>query len=168
MRKGGDIAVETLVSLEKDHGIMAHLTICGCRPPDGVAHERLTVIGFLDKCDPQQAEQLSQLFRETDYLLLPTRNECYGVVFCEASAYGVPSISTDTGGVSGVITEGRNGLLLPEAARGGEYAQVIASMEEDDESYREMCRTSRHEYDTRLNWEVWARHVDSLLDTLQE
>lgn len=33
-------------------------------------------------------------------LLLPTRAECAGIVFNEASAYGVPILLTDTGGVS--------------------------------------------------------------------
>jgi len=166
-RKGGDIAFETLLSLEEKYGIRANLTVCGCHLPEGVEHERLTSVGFLDKRVPAQAEQLSQLFIETDYLLLPTRKECFGVVFCEASAYGVPSISTDTGGVAGVVAEGRNGFLLPEAARGDEYARVIAGIEVDDKNYSLLCRSSRLEYDNRINWDVWARHIQSLLDELK-
>ena len=158
---------ETLLCLEEKYGIKAKLTVCGCHLPEGVEHERLTSVGFLDKRVPAQAEQLSQLFIETDYLLLPTRKECFGVVFCEASAYGVPSISTDTGGVAGVVAEGRNGFLLPEAARGDEYARVIAGIEADDNSYRMLCRSSRKEYEEHLNWDMWSRRLQSLLAELQ-
>lgn len=163
-RKGGDIAFEALECLEEIHGIKAHLTICGCQVPEGIAHERINAVGFLDKRDPIQAEQLSRLFIETDYLLLPTRSECYGMVFCEASAYGVPSISADTGGVSGAIAESRNGFLLPASARGDQYARLIASLEGNDHRYRELSRTSRQEYESRVNWDVWARRVGVLFD----
>lgn len=166
-RKGGDIAFETLLCLEMKYGIRAKLTVCGCRVPENVSHERLTVVGFLDKRDPEDAEHLSRLFTETDYLLLPTRRECFGVVFCEASAYGVPSISTDTGGVAGAIAEGRNGFLLPDAARGDEYAKVIAHIEADEKTYSLLCRSSRLEYENRVNWDSWARHIQSLFDELK-
>jgi glycosyltransferase involved in cell wall biosynthesis len=166
-RKGGDIAIEALASLEEDYGIRASLTVCGCEVPKQVNHERLTITGFLDKRDAIQAKQLERLFEEADYLLVPTRSECYGMVFCEASAHGVPSISTDTGGVSGAISEGRNGRLLPETARGEEYARVIAGIEADDEYYSELSQSSRHEYEARINWDVWARHVDMIVDGLK-
>ena len=167
-RKGGDIALETLISLEEDYGIEAHLTVCGCELPRGVKHERLECHGFLDKRDPVQAEQLARLFEESDYLLLPTRSECYGMVFCEASAYGVPSITTDTGGVAGVVVEGSNGFLLPEEARGDRYAEVIAGLEGDESRYKQLCLSSRREYETRVNWDVWAEQVGILLDTVVE
>ena len=162
-RKGGNIAYETLLHLESDHNIRAELTICGCNPPEAVTHERVNVIGFLNKQDPDQAEKLVHLFEESDYLLLPTRSECYGMVFCEASAYGVPSISTDTGGVSGVVAEGRNGYLLPESARGADYARLIARIEASDEGYATLAKSCRQEYDSRLNWDVWARRLDNLI-----
>lgn len=167
LRKGGDIALEALVSLEENHGISAHLTVCGCHVPAGVSHERMTVVGFLDKRDARKAEQLSRLFSEADYLLLPTRAECFGMVFAEASSYGVPSISTRTGGTSGAVVEGNNGYLLPEEARGGDYADLIAALEVDDENYAELCRRTRHEYETRINWDAWARDVDVLIDGFQ-
>jgi glycosyltransferase involved in cell wall biosynthesis len=57
IRKGGDIALETLLALEKKHGIKAHLTVCGCQPPAGVWHDRMYVVGFLNKQEPEQAKQ---------------------------------------------------------------------------------------------------------------
>src|SRR5579859_5920612 len=127
MRKGGSLALETLVALER-LGIPAELTICGCVPPKNSEHPHMKVIPFLDKNDPQQRQQLARLYLESDFFLLPTRSECFGVVFCEASAYGLPSIATRTGGVPEVVKEGVNGFTLPADARGDAYAQVIAKL----------------------------------------
>src|SRR5581483_12346910 len=44
-RKGGEIAFETLLQLEK-LGIAAELIVCGCVPPKEFTHERMTVIPF--------------------------------------------------------------------------------------------------------------------------
>ncbi|MCI0596961.1 MAG: glycosyltransferase family 4 protein, partial [candidate division Zixibacteria bacterium] len=95
--------------------------------------------------------------------LLPTRYECYGVVFCEAAAFGLPVITTDTGGVSGVVREGENGYLLPYEAGGADYAQLIAEICADENRYNELVQKSRKEFEDRLNWDTWAQTVKRLL-----
>lgn len=154
-RKGGDIAFETLLALEQQ-GIEAELVVLGCVPPRRFSHKHLTVIPYLDKNDPTQYKELEQLYLSSDFLLLPTRNECFGLVFCEANAFGLPVISTFTGGVPEVIREGENGFLLPLHARGHEYAQVIARLYQDEQSYNDLVRSSRKAFDDRLNWDAWG------------
>ncbi|MCI0596883.1 MAG: glycosyltransferase family 4 protein, partial [candidate division Zixibacteria bacterium] len=117
----------------------------------------------LDKNDPRQNERLTRLFLESDFLLLPTRYECYGVVFCEAAAFGLPVIAADTGGVSGVVREGENGHLLPYEVGGADYARLIAEIYRDDDRYYELVRKSRKLFEERLNWDVWAQTVKRLL-----
>ena len=161
-RKGGEIAFETLLALE-EMGIMAELIICGCTPPKQFVHERMQVIPFLDKHDPEQYNRLVKLYLETDFLLLPTRYDCTPIVFCEANAYGLPVVTTQTGGVSDVIRDGENGFLLPLAARGDEYARVIAAVYQDDVRYTRLVRTSRAAYDERLNWDAWGKAMNTIL-----
>lgn len=84
---------------------------------------------------------------ESDFLLLPTRAESYGIVFCEASAFGIPSITTDVGGVSGVVHNGKNGYTLPYSANGHDYAHMIAEVWSDEKRYSELSLTSRNEFD---------------------
>ncbi|HEU4436540.1 MAG TPA: glycosyltransferase family 4 protein, partial [candidate division Zixibacteria bacterium] len=151
-RKGGPIAFETLLQLEK-MGLPAELVVCGCIPPARFSHRGMTVIPFLDKNDPEQAERLVRLFWDADFLLLPTRYECYGVVFCEAAAFGLPVITTDTGGVSGVVREGENGHLLPHEAAGADYARLIAEIYRNDERYYTLVRQSRKTFEERFNWD---------------
>lgn len=164
-RKGGDIAYETLLKLE-EMGIEAELIVCGCVPPIGMTHPRLTVIPFLDKNDERQVCEIEKLYAMSDFLVLPTRSEAYGIVFCEASAFGLPVITTHTGGVPEVVRDGENGLLLPLGARGIEYAEVIAKIYQDDQRYAQMVRSSRAAFDERLNWDVWGMAVKNVLNEI--
>jgi glycosyltransferase involved in cell wall biosynthesis len=164
-RKGGDIAFETLLELEK-LGVNSELVVVGCVPPRQFRHPRLHVVPFLNKNLDRDRQVFHEILLTSDFLLLPTRAEAYGIVFCEASAFGLPSISTDTGGVSGVVTEGKNGYLLPPEARGVEYAGLIASLFADKKKLSSLVTSSRAMYDTRLNWDVWGRQMYKILARL--
>ena len=155
-RKGGPLALECLATL-KDLGIRAHLTIIGTVPPNNTADKNLTVYPFLDKSDPADATIFKNVMSAADFLLVPTRAECQGIVWCEAAAYGVPSIATDTGGVSGAVREGKTGFLLPLEAPGSDYAELIRSVLAKPGRLDELRESARSDYDERLNWTVWSK-----------
>lgn len=164
-RKGGPIAYEALLRL-LNSGIDAELTVCGCVPPRQFMHDRMKVIPFLDKNDPNQRHEMGELFLHSDFLLVPTRSECFGVVFCEASAFGLPSVTTHTGGVPGVVVDGENGHMLPLNAGGNEYAELIAEIYQDKARYTELVRSSRRAFDDRLNWDAWGSKVGKALRSI--
>ncbi|HLI07678.1 MAG TPA: glycosyltransferase family 4 protein [Ktedonobacteraceae bacterium] len=166
-RKGGEIAFETLLELEK-LGINAELTICGCIPPAQFRHERLRIIPFLDRKIESQRREMEELFATSDFLFLPTRGDAYGMVFCEASSFGLPSITTDTGGVAGAVREGENGFLLPPQARGKQYAELIARVYRDDRLYASLVKSSRSAFEERLNWDAWGQTVAKLIHKMLE
>jgi glycosyltransferase involved in cell wall biosynthesis len=165
-RKGGAIAWETRIELER-LGVSAELTICGCIPPAGFEHKALRVIPFLDKNDPAQEAELKGLLQNSHFLLLPTRGECFGIVFCEASAYGLPSVATRTGGVEGAVRDGINGYLLPPGAGGRDYAALIAGIFGDSARYQALCASSRSHYEQNLNWDVWGKRVKRIMMELR-
>jgi len=164
-RKGGEIAFETLIELSK-LGVDAELTVCGTTPPEEFKHENMKVIPFLDKNDPKDYKELQELFLKNDFLILPSRTEAYGVVFCEANAYGLPAITTDTGGIPGVVEEGKNGFMLPLDARGDRYANLIRKLYEDEEKYYQFVKSSRETFEEKLNWDTWGRQVCGLIKQL--
>ncbi|GAC1449301.1 MAG: hypothetical protein PVSMB4_07340 [Ktedonobacterales bacterium] len=161
-RKGGDIAFETLIALEAC-GIEAELIVCGCTPPNELSHPRMQVIPFLNKRDERQRKELEALYLTADFLLLPTRCECYGMVFCEAAAYGLPVVTTRTGGVSEIVRDGETGFMLPLSARGDAYARVIAEVYGNEARYGELVRASRQAFEDRLNWDAWGKTAKDLM-----
>lgn len=166
-RKGGDIAFQTLLKLEA-LGISAELIVCGCVPPKQFSHERMKIIPYLDKNDPTQYKELERIYMSSDFLFLPTRNECFGITFCEANAFGLPVITTSTGGVPEVVRNGENGFVLPLGARGAEFADVIAKIYQDDQLYAKLVLSSRAAYENRLNWDSWGIAVTKFITEMLE
>jgi len=85
------------------------------------------------------------------------------MVFSEGNAFGMPGISTDTGGVSSVIAEGVNGHLLPLEAGPQAYADLIEKVWGDQEKYISLRKTSRQQYEQVLNWKTWASQSAALI-----
>ena len=138
IRKGGHIAYETLLALEKMK-INVELIICGCKPPKQYTHKNMTVVPWAS------VEQLRNFYEKSHFFLLPTRAECSGIVFTEASAYALPILATNTGGVPEVVIEGKNGFILPLEAKGEEYAKIISRLWRYKKTYRKMQRKTRSE-----------------------
>lgn len=161
-RKGGAIAFEAFRSL-KEQGINAKLTVCGCVPPKAFSDPGMRVIPFINKNDAKQARAFYDLLLSSHFLVLPTRAECYGIVFCEASAFGLISVTTQTGGVAGAVKEGVNGFLFPPDIDGKAYADAIREIWRQPGRYHALVQSSRMLYELELNWDAWGKRVNDLI-----
>lgn len=54
-----------------------------------------------------------EVLKKTDILLLPSKEEAFGVVLLEAQAMGIPVIATDVGGVKEAMVDTKSGYLIP-------------------------------------------------------
>ncbi len=161
-RKGGDIALKVF-ELMKSKDINCHLTICGCVPPLKQPMEDITVIPFLDKNDSKDAELMNSLFLNSHFLILPTRQDCTPIVFSEASAFGLPSITSDTGGIKSVIQNDINGVSLPIDSAPEEYADLIIRIFSNEHLYSKLILSTRERYDSYLNWDYWGNSMRNTL-----
>jgi len=157
-RKGGAIAFETLKALA-DMDIAARLTVCGVVPPTEFRHPGMQVIPYLDKNVPADRKRFEQTLIESHLLLLPTRTECYGIVFCEANAYGMPVFATRVGGIPAIVKEGENGYLLEAKTGGKDFADLITRTVLDPAGYAALNLGARNRYETVLNWDTWGKAV---------
>ncbi len=160
-RKGGDIVLDTIKKLEKKHHNF-HLTVCGCTPPE--KHPKMTVIPFLNKNKKEDRTVFNQLLSESHILFVPTRADCTPIVFCEANAYGMPVITTDTGGVTSVIEQGVNGYALPKDAEAEEYAEKISYLLNNVETLKKLSISSRNQFEKELNWDIWGSKMKKLFE----
>jgi glycosyltransferase involved in cell wall biosynthesis len=156
-RKGGDLAVET-ARLLNERGISTELVVVGATPPKPTP-PFVRPLGFISKAT--DAEALRDCYRSAHFLVLPTRAECAAVVFSEASAFGVPSLATDVGGVGAVVRSGVNGELFSLDATPREYADFVEGELPD---YRALAMRAFADYHRRLSWKIGAAAVRRILE----
>lgn len=163
-RKGGGIALETFLELRKE-GFQVSLTICGCVAEQAEDIEGVTVIPYLDKALDTDRQRYHKLMCQSHFLILPTLADCTPMVFAEANAYGMPVITTNTGGIPSLITE-ENGCLLPPNSDGKAYAEVVGNLFfRDPNRYQRLVRSSRHRYEKVLNWDSWGGCVKAFIES---
>jgi glycosyltransferase involved in cell wall biosynthesis len=163
-RKGGDIVIETLKFLKYSHGIKAKLIVCGCKLPAQYESSNIEVIPSLNKNKKEDANKLADILYETHFLFVPTRADCSLPSAGEANAYGIPVITTETGGVTEVVKDGINGYCLPYTANGNIYAALISELFIDEIRYRELIFSSREHFEKHLNWNKWAQGFRELFE----
>ena len=162
-RKGGTLAVE-IARLLNEQGIRTRLRVAGCSPQETLP-DFVEVIGHVNKRTPEGRQRFDDLCRDADFFLLPTQAEAAGIVFCEACAYGLPSITFDTGGVSDYVRHQVTGFCFPLGTGPETFANAILESLKDSSRYEALATNAFHEYETRLNWKT---SVSGLIDVLHE
>ena len=165
-RKGGNIALEAVTYLNSK-GIPATLHVVGAdnMPKDKRNMNYVNFIGMLDKNNDTEREKLIDSICRCHILLLPTLAECFGIVFCECSAYGIPVYTHATGGIPSVVSEGVNGRMLKIGSTGKDFAKIIINDLENGK-IEKMSITARELYCKTLNWDVWGEKVSDIINEL--
>lgn len=104
VRKGGPQLLEALVGLPDGSWQLDAVTREPVREIPGV-----TVHHGVGPNSPE----LLRLFREADLFVLPSLGECLAVVLMEATAAGLPIVTTDVGALGEAVTVGETGLVVP-------------------------------------------------------
>ena len=163
--KGGPIAYECLLELIK-MGIDSELIIVGCVPPKKFKHDKFKVIPFLKKNIEADLKKMEELYLDANFFILPTRFDAFGIVFCEAASYGLPSLGSNTGGVGSALVDNQNGYLMPSNANGVDYAKKISDVWNNKETYKNSIEKSRKCFDEQLNWDFWAKSFEKTIGDL--
>ena len=157
-RKGGSIVLEIVNELNR-RGTKTSLIVCGDGPASLKEQDNVEFVGFLDQNKPEDMQRFHKLYIEASIFCVPSRSECFGFVYPEASAFGLPIISTDTGGIPDYVDNGMNGYLLPLESGYKEYADKIENIWTNKKKYKEFSLKSRQKYEAELNWATWGKKV---------
>ncbi|MFT4114203.1 MAG: glycosyltransferase family 4 protein [Silvibacterium sp.] len=158
-RKGGPLALDIARGL-KSAGAKVHLDVVGGfqEIPAGLA-DIVTAHGLLRISDPSEGLKLQQLFLSSHFLVVPTEAECFGLVFAEAQAFGLPPVSRAVHAVPSIIEDGVTGILEPVDAAADFYVRRILALASDRQAYLAMARAARQRFESCLNWDAFARGV---------
>ena len=166
-RKGGPMAIDIANALAA-RGVACQLDIVGAdavvlngaTDREALGSAEIVFHGFLRKSNSADAAKLDALFADATFFLLPTRAECFGIVFAEAAALGLPVVSIATGGVTSAVRSEVTGLLLPLTASASEFADAITDITRTPGRYAAMSQAAINDARDRLDWDVWADAVE--------
>ena len=106
-------------------------------------------------------DELPRYYKTADIFCTPaTGQESFGIVLLEAMAVGTPVVATNIDGYAGVMTQGKDGLLVPPKDD-TELARALLSLMSDEPLRRQMGArglVTAQQYD----WKKIARQVFEL------
>jgi glycosyltransferase involved in cell wall biosynthesis len=171
IRKGGNMAIFICEELIKK-GINAHLDILGSLP-DIPTYTNLLKSGAytfhvrLNKNNPEDYRRFTDILSKADLLLAPTIAEGAGIMFCEASAYGIPIFTHHTGGTASYVVNGVNGYGFPVGTDAKVFADKIKECIISGE-LKNMRKTGRLWYEQELSWDLFGKKFKRMIEQIEE
>jgi glycosyltransferase involved in cell wall biosynthesis len=157
VRKGGPLLLEAVREARTQRAFELHIVTQ--RPvqasPGVIVHNGI---------GPNSPE-LFRLFRDADAFVLPTMGECLAVVLMEATAAGLPVISTAVGALTEAAIHGRSAIVVPPGDGRALRAAIEAIV--DDEGLRTRLGRAGHalaraKFDAERNGKALLALIDSV------
>jgi glycosyltransferase involved in cell wall biosynthesis len=153
-RKGGPFAVTVVQELQRKR-IDARLRVIGAAP-EGTPN--VEVLGRINKWAPPGARRFWTSLINSDFIIMPSHAEAYGMGLWEGAAHGLPMIGRATGGITSIIRNQETGLLFPSTAE----ARFVADWIENAltaHTYRHLSEAAFMDYRQRGNWKTFVDRV---------
>ena len=112
-------------------------------------------------------DELRQYYRSCSFFVLPAvydkkgDTEGLGVVLLEAMSYEKPVIASSVGGITDIVIDGENGLLVPPADA-GILAQAIEKLARNKKLRITLGHAARKTVDEKFNWDKIVRKLIAL------
>ena len=161
-RKGGATVLETCDALRRS-GVDASLDIVGITDKIGPLPDYVRSHGLLNKNDPQDKARLDELLSNAHFMFVPSLAENYGMTFCEAAAFGLPSLARDVGGISAIVKQGNTGILLTASDDGEAFASEIIRIISEPALYTAMAAASVERFHTHLTWDAFGNRLYGII-----
>jgi glycosyltransferase involved in cell wall biosynthesis len=96
------------------------------------------VVAFAGNVLPRE---VTRIYRAADLFVFASTSETQGMVLVEAMAGGCPVVAVRASGVHDVITNGYNGIMVPEST--DSWAKAVAEVMSDTEKLAELSANSK-------------------------
>ncbi|MCD6163417.1 MAG: glycosyltransferase family 4 protein [candidate division Zixibacteria bacterium] len=170
-RKGQIYLIDAMRKLV-DEGMDLKLVIIGIGPEENRLRERAKGLDFRLELIISD-EQLEQEYKNADVFVLPSitdeqgEKEGLGLVLLESMHFKLPVIAFDNGGVSEVVIDGYNGILLQEKDVDG-LAVSIKKVLTDKEFSDKLVETAYKDAHKRFSVETIVNQQAEIYDRVLE
>ncbi|GAB6173059.1 glycosyltransferase [Paradesulfitobacterium aromaticivorans] len=125
---GLDVLFKAFAQIERQTPGRARLRLAGDGPEKARLQRLALKLGIARKIEWLGAipsKDVAELYQSLDVVVVPSRQESFGVTAVEGSACGRPIIASRVGGLPEVVTDKETGLLIPP----GDVQELAAAME---------------------------------------
>ncbi|KRN12943.1 glycosyl transferase group 1 [Fructilactobacillus fructivorans] len=162
-RKGMDVICSMMDKLNEKYPHQFEINAIGLNGLDDQKFpDNIKFHGFVSKHTDAGLGKMIKIYNESDIFVLPTKAECAGIAFAEASEYGLPSITYDTGGIGTYVINDYSGYRLNRSATAMDFADTVSDLANDHEKLVKMSKNARRLYKTKLNWDAWEHGFNKL------
>jgi len=158
-RKGIVYLLEAMKELGAGNDIELHI-IGGIQ---GSAQPFMNYSDYFTWHGPVSQSELFSRYTDYDALVLPTVFEGFGLVIVEAMAAGLPVITTKNSIGPEVISEGKNGYIIPVRDTAALKSVIQNLREKSDNDFLEMRKGAR-EGALNFSWDEYVNRLKILLD----
>jgi glycosyltransferase involved in cell wall biosynthesis len=162
VQKGPDILVRTMPAVLRHYPHAKYVfvgdghmknEVCAIANHLGVAHA-LRMLG------DRRGRELHDLFKASDVVAVPSRNEPFGIVILEGWSAHKPVVSTKRGGPAEFVWHGVNGLQVDDTP--DSVAWGLGTLLADHDRCRWMGRNGRAAVDAAFSWDSIAEQTEQV------
>ncbi|ENE7442424.1 glycosyltransferase family 4 protein [Escherichia coli] len=162
--KGHDFMLEVLHCL-KQRGVRFYWLIVGggCREEEARLKAKIDYMGMNDcvlMCG--LLSPVAPVYRRASLMVMPSRNEAFGMAIVEATVCGVPVMASRVGGIPSVIQHGYNGTLLPPDDRAAWENALTSFLDAPECTQAMMVQRGQEEIDARYSIDRTVRELITL------
>ena len=157
-RKGMEDAIKIIGLLNKK-GYNCSLSIVGCYPPKNTKIFKFVKLhGYLNKEIISQKNKLKKLYTNSHFFILMSKAEAFGVVFNEASSFGLPSIAANVGGISSVLDD-NSAIIVDKNENLKVIVNKILKVLNNTALYQKKSIASYSRYQNKNNWNIITKKL---------
>lgn len=117
-------------------------------------HDAVKFVGFVDN--------ISEIYKITDCLVVPSNDEPFGRVVVEAMLFGIPVIAARVGGIPEIIENGRNGILI-DSNEPAVIADAVVGLLNDDTAAGSYAAEARKGAAARFGLQNMVKQVEEIV-----
>lgn len=156
-QKGVDVLLEAFKAVKTED---ATLVIVG----DGLERGRLEAMAAGNIQFLGRRKGIKNVLEKSDVLVLPSREEGFGLVLLEAMASGVPVVATNVGGIGEIVEDGQSGILV-EKDNPKQTAEAIDRVLADGELAKTLVENGLKKA-KGFTWAKMGGEIDGLYESL--
>ena len=170
--KGYDIVAKAIASLERKFELTfvgaqedEHRNIEGWfRKETTIARNQLTIRGYCNY------EEMKEMFREADLIVMPSRTEGFGLVALEAISAAVPVLVSSECGIARALEEVDGGMsVVVDSDSSEEWARRIRELSEQKPEERHASALQlREQYGKKYSWKKECEKFKKMIQDLMQ